>query len=134
MNITAFVGSPAAIAAAVTFAALCGLGTGAYVRDGIAGWSGATLAFSIVSGVLAFMAFVHTSRAVYARWLKVAEGLNKAVVSVLFGIFYLAIVPVFALLIRPFDVLRLRQHRGATSYWIQKKNARCDLASLQRLG
>ena len=134
MNIMAFVGSPAAIAAAAIFTIACLAGAAAYLGGRAPDWSGAVLAFTIVTGVMAFMAFVHTSRAVYARWMTVAGLLNKFVVSVLFGVFYLLIVPIFALLARPFDVLRLRPRPHATTYWIHKKQVRADAASLQRLG
>ena len=134
MNIMAFVGSAAAIAATAALAALCLLGAAAYATTLVPGWSGATLAFTVVTGVLALMAFMHTSRTVYRRWLKIAEAMNKTVVTVLFGVFYLVVVPVFALLIWPFDLLRLRSRPKATTYWIDRKNTKGDAASLQRLG
>jgi hypothetical protein len=96
--------------------------------------AGITLAIAIVSGVLAFMAFVHASRAIYARWLTVASVMNKAVITALFGTCYIVVVPLFALLIWPFDVLRLRSRRDVDTYWVRKQNTRCDLASLQRMG
>jgi hypothetical protein len=104
----------------------------AYV-NGMVPRTGAMQTVVIVSALVTFMAFVHTTTAIYVRWLRFAEGLHTVVISVLFGGIYLLIVPIFALLVWPFDVLRLRK-RSADTFWIEKRRAGADLRHFERMG
>jgi hypothetical protein len=85
-------------------------------------------------GIMVFVGLVHTTRGIYLRWLAFGKAVHGVVVTVLFGAIYLFIVSLFALVIWPFDVLRVRKHAGRETYWIQKKTVSNDIAFFQRLG
>jgi hypothetical protein len=76
----------------------------------------------------------YSLRKIYRLWMRFAELLHSIAVAVLFGGCYLLIVPVFFLISRPFDPLRLRGRADAKSYWIKRRRGDVDLRSLQRGG
>ena len=105
-----------------------------YARDIFPASSGLMFWLLTATGILTFMAFVHTTRGIYAGWLRFAKVLHTGVITVLFGSIYLLIVPVFALVIWPFDVLKARKHTRSQSYWIPKRTVHPDVTFFQRLG
>jgi hypothetical protein len=105
-----------------------------YLRDGFAGAPRLGFALSVAGGVLTFMAFVHTTRGIYARWLAFAAKLHSVVITILFGAVYLIVVPIFALVTWPLDILRLRNRPGLGTYWIDKRPVADVASELQRMG
>lgn len=87
---------------------------------------------ALVSGLLAWIAVVHSSRPLYAWWMRVAEALHTLVITVLFGACYLLIVPLFGLLTRRRDPLRLRRRRLESSWEVRRGSI--DARSLERMG
>jgi len=69
----------------------------------------------------------------YDLWMRAAKTLHAGVAAFLFGACYILVVPIFFLMIWPFDVLRLRRS-DAPTFWIRRRTASCDLRSLQRMG
>lgn len=63
-----------------------------------------------------------------------AEVLNTVIVTVLFAACYLLIVPIFYLLLRWSDPLRLRGDDTSDSFWIDKTETPLDRDSLERMG
>jgi hypothetical protein len=105
-----------------------------YAGDVLPGRSGQMLSLVIAVGILTFMGFVHASSAIYSMWIRFASALHVVVITVLFGAVYLAIVPLFALMVWPFDVLGLRGSARAKTFWISKRRVGSDLNSFQRIG
>ena len=99
---------------------------------GSEGWGGGILV--VVLGFLTLIGFVHWNERLYARWMKFAEGLHSVVITVLFGICYLFVVPVFFLIVWPFDLLGLRPRSAPNSSWIKRKHPRAEPDSFRRMG
>jgi hypothetical protein len=118
-------------AAALALACVCGalLYRGRAFPDA----QGLVLALSIASGVLALMAGVHTSRAVYARWLALSQRLHSLVVTVLFGACYLLVVPLFRLIGLTRDPLRLGRRDPGETFWIPRREDQGP-ESFERMG
>ena len=95
---------------------------------------GLTLSVFVASAVVAFMALVHSSHGIYARWMRFAEGLQALIVTVLFGACYLLVVPLFFALSWYQDPLRLRRRAQEHSFWVQRAAGSDDLRSFQRMG
>lgn len=127
-----WVGAPRAKLAAVGFAGLCAAAI--LARPHLPAWGGALSAAALAAGLLAWLGLLHSSRALYARWLRVAEGIQTLVVTALFGAVYLFVVPLFTALRLPFDPLRLRRRSREESFWIRRARRPVDLESLQRMG
>lgn len=134
MTTDSLVGSNAVRWATGTLLTLWLLSVLAYTRDVFPDRSDVTFGLLIGSGILTFMGFVHTTRAIYSQWLRFAAALHSVVITVLFGSIYLFIVPLFALAIWPFDVLRLRKHGRTDTFWIRKRSIGGDIAFFQRTG
>jgi integral membrane sensor domain MASE1 len=105
-----------------------------YVRDIFPARSGLMFWLLTATGILTFMGFVHTTRGIYAGWLRFAKVLHTGVITALFGGIYLLIVPLFALAIWPFDVLKVRAHKRSNTCWIPKRAIDPDVTFFQRLG
>ena len=105
-----------------------------YLRDIVPDRSGLMFWLLAVTCILTFMGFVHTTRAIYARWLALAKIIHTGVITALFGAIYLLIVPLFALLVWPFDLLKVRTQRGSRTSWIPKPVVNPGITFFQRLG
>jgi hypothetical protein len=134
MTVENLVGSDTVRRATAALLALWLLTVLVYVRDVLPGRSTLVLWFVAAIGILTLMAFVHTTRGIYARWLVFAEKLHGVVLAALFGGIYLFIVPLFALMIWPFDVLKIRRRNRSATFWIAKPSISADLAFFRRLG
>jgi len=110
------------------------LATGLALRgNGFAGMRSVLLALTIGTGILAFLGLVHSFRLLHTAWLAYARVMHVLAVTVLFGACYLLIVPVFWLILRPFDPLRLRRRSRGNTFWIPRREE-FDPTSLQRMG
>ncbi|MHC4427326.1 MAG: hypothetical protein ACYS0D_01815 [Planctomycetota bacterium] len=130
MNTERLIGSTAIRVSTVIFAVLCVvlfLSRGRFPES-----SGLLLVLAIVSGILACLAFIHSFRAVYDAWMRFAKVLHTIVVAVLFGACYLAVVPLFFLMVWPSDPLRLRKGSKPATFWIRRREF--DPSSLNRMG
>jgi hypothetical protein len=132
VNIERIVGSLGIRLAAAGLALACLFGAWLYRDGAFPDASGWVLFLTIASGVLALMAGVHTSRAVYARWLAFSQRLHGFVVTVLFGACYLLVVPLFRLVGLTRDPLRLGRRDRAQTFWIPRQNPGPD--SFERMG
>jgi hypothetical protein len=115
------VGSLGIRLAAAGLALACLFGSLLYRDRAFPDASGTVLFLTIASGVLALMAGVHVSRAIYARWLALSQRLHSLVVTVLFGACYLLVVPVFRLIGLTRDPLRLGRRDRAETFWIPRR-------------
>jgi hypothetical protein len=88
---------------------------------------------TVATGVVAFIGLIHSFRMLYDLWMRAVTTLHTGMVTLLFGACYLLVVPVFFLMVWPFDVLRLRKSDPKT-FWIRRRRSECNLASLQRMG
>ena len=134
MNSDRLVGSTGIRLATLVFSLLCVTAVVLYERDFFSELSEVLLILAIGSGVLAFIGLTHSFRVVYSLWMKFAETLHTVTITLLFGACYLVVVPVFFLMVWPFDPLRLRNRSEPDTFWIQRRNPRCDPPSLQRMG
>ena len=119
-----------------TLAVLLLSATGVLLRDHIVvAGAGDALFFSVIGGgFLALIGLIHSFRAVYSRWLRLAKLLQTLVITILFGACYLLIVPLFFVILRASDPLRLRTRSEPESFWLPRRGARTDEKSLARMG
>lgn len=89
---------------------------------------------TIVVGLLALIALIHCFRRLYAQWMRFAAVLHKVALTVLFGACYLLVVPVFHLIVRLLDPLRLRRKPEADTFWVERRRPDVDPVSLRRMG
>jgi hypothetical protein len=127
MTSSHIVGSPFVRAATIALAGLSGL---LFTRTPPP--SGLLLGVAAGAGVLALIGAIHSSRRVFAAWMRFAEALHTVVIAVLFSACYLLIVPLFAPIAWMRDPLLLRRRPRDTA-WVTKSGA-VDLASLERMG
>lgn len=128
MNTRRWVGSTSVRMATGLLAALC---VGLVMLGGSG--SALTIAAAVATGVLALLGFVHSSGAIFARWIRFAEALNTAIVTALFAVCYLLVVPFFTLLLGLLRLARLRRPRERETAWVVKP-AQEDPLSLERMG
>jgi len=79
------------------------------------------------------MAFVHAGRSVYALWMIVAEKIQVTVVTTLFSVSYLLLVPLAWFFARRRDSLKLRDSEVST-YWVKRREEERTAEYFQRLG
>ncbi len=113
-----------------TAAAVVVLGVAVYIRTSATG----ILILTIVSGVLALLGFIHSFEPVYRGWMQFAKRLSEVVVTLLFSLCYLLIVPLFYPIVWLLDVLHLRKRGDEETYWIERSNEVADAESMQRMG
>jgi hypothetical protein len=82
--------------------------------------------------VLTWLALVHSSRMLFAAWMRAAGTLQGVVATTLFIVCYLVVVPMFRVLIWFRDPLQLRRPPQQTS-WVAR-TATVDAASMERMG
>jgi hypothetical protein len=134
MNPNRLVGSVGVRFATLLLSLLCVTGLVLYDHSFVPIGNKALLMLAVGSGILAFLGMIHAFRTVYARWLRLTRALHTVLITVLFGACYLFVVPVFSLMVWPFDPLRLRHRPKLDTFWIRRRSPGCDLASLQRMG
>ncbi len=72
------------------------------------------------------------SRRAWERWKVIAKKIGAFQSRVILTLFYVLIVPVFALIVKLFkDPLHLRSHKGE-SYWIERKTPHPDESTARR--
>lgn len=76
---------------------------------------------------------IHATRAGYAAWMKFAAVMQQVVTTILFGLVYIVIVPLFSIVARILDPLFLRKGRRE-SYWIQRRKVELDREYFRRMG
>ena len=79
------------------------------------------LFLTVALGFAAFIGLIHSFRAIYSGWLAFAGVLHVIAVNAIFGACYLLVVPLFRLIVLPFDPLRLRKRADATSFWVERE-------------
>lgn len=67
-------------------------------------------------------------------WMRLAAGMHVVASATLFGVVYLVVVPVFALISRLFDTAGWRPHGTPPSTWRVRRPTRHDESFFQRLG
>lgn len=134
MNPDRLVASPGVRFATVVSIGLCVTGAVLYAFDLTSTASGMLLVLAVGSGILALVGMIHSFRVVYTRWMRFAQVLHTAVVTLLFGACYLFVVPVFFLMVWPFDLLRLRKRSSQHTFWHRRRSVKVDADSLTRMG
>ena len=72
------------------------------------------------------------SRRAWERWKVIAKKIGAFQSRVILTLFYVLIVPVFALIVKLFkDPLHLRSHEGE-SYWLERKTPHPDESTARR--
>jgi hypothetical protein len=133
MNSDRLVGSVGVRLATVVFFLLSVTALALYER-GLFPNGRALLVLAVGSAILGFMGMIHAFRTLYARWMRWAMILHIGMITILFGACYLLVVPVFFLMVWPFDLLRLRKRIEPETFWIRRRSSTCDLTSFQRMG
>lgn len=87
----------------------------------------------IVLSVVAFIALVHSGRTSYALWMIAAEKIQIAVVTTLFSVSYLVLVPLVWFFAWMRDSLKLR-NAGASTYWVERGDEERTAEFFQRMG
>jgi len=87
---------------------------------------------AFVTGVATAACLPLCSRRFFPIWMRWAEKLNTVVMTALFGLCYLLIVPLFFLVQWRKDPLRLRGNPSATTFWISRSKS--DPQSFERMG
>lgn len=82
------------------------------------------------AGFLALLAGVHWSQRIYKAWMRGAAAINAVVTTVLFGLMYLVVVPVFWAILK----LRERAAAGRDSQWHERRPVATDAAFFERMG
>lgn len=75
---------------------------------------------------------VHATRSGYAKWMKLAAAMQQVVTTILFGLVYLGVVPLFSIVARILDPLFLRKSRRE-SYWIPRRKIELDREYFRRM-
>lgn len=126
MNIDQWIGTKPVRIAAIVFAVIS---VSAFAVGGSVKFIG------VVFALLAFMGLIASFHAVYQRWMKFASVLQKIVVTILFGVCYMIVVPFFWLLLRGNDPLKLRPAADSTaSLWRTRKAEDTSADSYLRMG
>lgn len=98
--------------------------------------SGLRSGFRVVAWILALgtlLGAVHATRSGYAAWMKLAAAMQQVVTTTLFGLVYLGVVPVFSIVARILDPLRLRKGNRKGSYWIPRRKVELDREYFRRM-
>lgn len=82
---------------------------------------------------LRLTALVHGGRAVWALWKRAADKIQLAVVTTLFSVSYLVLVPPLWLVARARNSLRLRD-LGESTWWVERREEERTAESFQRMG
>ena len=88
----------------------------------------------IATTALALISSVHYSRRIYSAWMNGAHRLQMLLVTVLFSVCYLVLVPLLYLFARASDSLKLRSGAGVDSYWIDRRDEERTHEFYERMG
>jgi hypothetical protein len=131
MNSDRLVGCTALRVSAVGFAA-ASLGAAYALYTGLLPEWSFWLRTALFAGVLlSLVAGVHWSAGIYRRWMWLAGVINTVSMTVIFGLCYLFLVPMVAVIIH---MRRLRSGNTTQSAWVVRPNRECDGEYLQRMG
>lgn len=97
MNPNRLVGSVGVRLTTLVFSLLCVTLAMLHGGDCLPALSKGLMVASIGSGVLAFIGLIHSFKVIYALWMRFAVILHAGIVTLLFAICYLVVVPVFSL-------------------------------------
>jgi hypothetical protein len=86
----------------------------------------------IVGGLLTWLALVHSSKTLFVLWMRLAGALQTVMITTLFSVCYVLVVPVFRVIVWFRDPLHLRRSRHETS-WVAR-TAVVDAVSMERMG
>jgi hypothetical protein len=87
-------------------------------------------AWALVLGTV--LCAVHATRSGYAAWMKLAAAMQQVVTTILFGLVYVGVVPLFSIVARILDPLFLRKGRRE-SYWIPRRKIELDREYFRRM-
>jgi hypothetical protein len=93
---------------------------------------GYAFAAVVLGGVLTWLALVHSSRTLFALWMRFARALQTVAITTIFSVCYLVIVPVFRVVLWFRDPLHLRRPPDETA-WVAR-TATVDATSMERMG
>ncbi|OGW69845.1 MAG: hypothetical protein A2036_01385 [Omnitrophica bacterium GWA2_50_21] len=100
-------------------------------------WSGhqeVLLSVAVVTGFLAFVAAVFSSRRIFLLWTKIGQIVNKCISGILFSACYLFVVPFFVLFYKLSILSRQRHPSDGVTFWLERKNKEIDLDFFRRMG
>jgi hypothetical protein len=89
---------------------------------------------AIVCAVLALLGGIHCTRAGYNLWMRFAKILSGVMTTIVFGLCYLLLVPLFVPIVWLLDPLRLRRGTESQSFWHHRQSAPVDEEMLRRMG
>jgi hypothetical protein len=90
------------------------------------------LVLTVLMGGLTWLALVHSSRTLFALWMRFARALQTVAITTIFSVCYLVIVPVFRVVLWFRDPLHLRRPPDETA-WVAR-TATVDATSMERMG
>lgn len=133
MNIERWIGSRSVRAATAVLACLAGLGLylGYAEPAGPVPW---LKAVGIGCALLALLGGIHCSRRGYALWMRLAKILSEVMSTLVFGVCYFVLVPLFVPVIWMLDPLRLRRNAETSTFWHQRPTTPANADQLRRMG
>ncbi len=134
MNPEKIIASVGVRRATLALALLCVVVITSQQSDFFSGARGGLQILAISSGVLALIGAIYSFRVTYDAWMRSAKILNTVVITLLFGMTYIVVVPLFAAVLLVMDPLRLRRRSKDETFWVPRRSGELDLTSLQRLG
>lgn len=102
--------------------------------SGSGGGSSWVRTLAIVCAVLALLGGIHCTRAGYDLWMRFAKVLSGVMTTIVFGLCYLLLVPLFVPIVWILDPLRLRRGAESQSYWHHRPDTPVDVEMLRRMG
>jgi hypothetical protein len=85
-----------------------------------------------ITGALTWLGLVHSFKTLFALWMRCAGALQTVVITTIFSVCYLVIVPLFRMVVWFRDPLHLRRTPQETS-WVERTD-KVDALSLERMG
>lgn len=88
---------------------------------------------TLLLGFATFVTGVLSSAPVFRAWVAFGERLNRVIISLIFGLIYFAVVPLF-LFARRRDRLGLRGAAQKSSFWIARPAVEESVERMARMG
>ena len=132
MKLTRLIGSVPVRVTSAILVALAVVTWHGYVRadEGARFWLYAGIAIT----VFAFLSSIHCSHSVYSAWLSIVQRLQMMIVTMLFAMSYLVLVPPLCLIARAADSLKLGSGEDVNSYWVSRRDEERTVRFYERMG
>ncbi len=100
-------------------------------------WSGrarGALTGAVICAVVTFLGGIYCARRGFALWMRFAKIVNRVMTTLVFGLCYLVLVPMFVPFVWIVDPLRLRRGSNCDSFWHERHRPPVNIDMLRRMG